>query len=336
MVFGLKGAPSMQRREFLTLLGAAAAWPLAARAQQSAVPVIGLLCAGAKEPQATFVAAFRGGLAEAGFVEGRNVLIEPRYAENDRGRLPDLAADLVRRRVVLIATLNGVEAAQAAKAASATIPIVFEVGGDPVRAGLVASFNRPGGNLTGVSILDPLIEPKRLGLLHELAAQARRFAALLNTRSRNFATMTGELQAGAAALGVEVEILAAANEAEIDSAFESLAQKRIEALLVTTSPLFSDQSAQIIALAARARVPTMYFDPHFAAGGGLASYGPSYPDQVRQVGRYAGRVLKGEKPADLPVMQPTKFALIINLKTAKALGLTVPPTLLAIADEVIE
>jgi putative ABC transport system substrate-binding protein len=326
----------MRRRDFITLLGGAAAWPVVARAQQASMPVIGLLLAGAKEPQAPFVAAFRKGLAEAGFVEGRNVSIEYRYAENDRGRLPDLAADLVRRRVALIATLNGMEAAQAAKAASATIPIVFEVGSDPVSAGLVASFNRPGGNVTGVSILDPLIEPKRLGLLHELAAQAKRFAALINPLSRNFATMTDELKAGAAAVGVEIEMLAAANEAEIDSAFTRAAQKRIEALLVTTSPLFSDQRAQIIPLAARARVPAMYFDPSFAAEGGLASYGPSYPDQVRQVGLYAGRILKGEKPADLPVMQPTKFALIINLKTAKALGLTVPPTLLAIADEVIE
>jgi putative ABC transport system substrate-binding protein len=328
----------MKRRDFITLLGGAAAWPLAARAQETktVLPVVGLLLGGAAEPNAPYVAAFRKGLAEAGFVEGRTVAIEYRYAGNEVGRLPDLAADLARRQVAVIATLNGAAAARAAKAASATIPIVFETGGDPVRAGLVASLNRPGGNVTGVSILSALIEPKRLGLMHELLPQAKRFAALINPNSPNFATTLSELQAGAAAIGVQIEGLAATSDGEIDSAFAGVAQKRIEALLVTTSPLFADRGAQIIALAAREALPAMYFDRQFAAEGGLVSYGTSYPDQVRQVGLYAGRILKGERPADLPVMQPTRFELVINLKTARTLGLTVPPTLLAIADEVIE
>ena len=324
------------RREFITLLGGAAAWPLAARAQQGALPVIGLLVIGAREVNAPFVAAFRSGLGEAGFVEGRSVAIEYRYAEGEFGKLRDLAADLARRRVAVIATLGGARAAQAAKAASAAIPLVFAIGGDPVQAGLVASLNRPGGNATGVSTFGVLLDPKRLGLLHELVPRAKRFAALVNPISVFTATRIDALQAGAAALGVEIETLWATSNAEIDTAFASLAQKPIDALLVDSNQLFSDRRAQIIALAAREKVPTMYVARGLAVEGGLISYGPVGLDQFRQVGLYAGRILKGEKPADLPVTQPTKFELVINLKTAKALGLTVPPTLLALADEVIE
>ena len=325
----------LRRREFIAALGGAAAWPLAARAQQGALPVIGLLVIGAREVNAPFVAAFRSGLGEAGFVEGRSVAIEYRYAESEFGQLRDLAADLARRRVAVIATLGGARAAQAAKAASATIPLVFAIGGDPVQAGLVASLNRPGGNATGVSAFSDLLDPKRLGLLHELVPRAKRFAALGNPISVFTATRVDALQAGAAALGVEIETLMATSNAEIDTAFASLAQKPVDALLVAGNQLFFDRRAQIIALAAREKVPTMYVGREQAAEGGLISYGP-VADVVRQVGLYAGRILKGEKPADLPVMQPTKFELVINLKTAKALGLTVPPTLLALADEVIE
>ena len=327
----------MRRREFIAGLGSAAAWPAVARAQQEgALPVIGLLVIGAREQNAPYVAAFRAGLAQAGFVEGRTVAIEYRYAESDFRRLPDLAADLARRRVAVIATLGGARAAQAAKAASATIPIVFGIGGDPVQAGLVASLNRPGGNATGVSTFGVLLDPKRLGLMHELVPRAKRFATLVNPISVFTATRVDALQAGAAALGVEIETLLATSDAEIDTAFGSLAQKPIDALLVDSNQLFSDRSAQIIALAAREKVPTMYVARRLAVEGGLISYGPVGLDQFHQVGLYAGRILKGEKPADLPVTQPTKFELVINLKTAKALGLTIPPGVLAIADEVIE
>ena len=326
----------MKRREFIALLGGAAAWPLAARAQQGALPVIGLLVIGAREQNAPVAAAFREGLAQAGFVEGRSVAIEYRYAESEFGRLRDLAADLARRRVAVIATLGGARAAQAAKAASATIPIVFGIGGDAVQAGLVASLNRPGGNATGVSAFSDLLDPKRLGLLHELVPRAKRFATLVNPISVFTATRVDALQAGAAALGVEIETLMATSNAEIDTAFASLAQKPVDALLVAGNQLFFDRRAQIIALAAREKVPTMYVARRLAVEGGLISYGPVYLDDVRQVGLYAGRILKGEKPADLPVTQPTKFELVINLKTAKALGIEVPPALSAVADEVIE
>ena len=328
----------MKRREFITLLGGAAtassvSWLLAARAQQAAMPVIGLLVPFSPEPAAPFLAAFREGLGETGFIERRNVAIETRYANRDLGRLPELAADLVRRRVAVIATLGGPVVAGAAKAATTTIPIVFEIGSDPVRQGLVASLNRPGGNATGVSFLGTESESKRLGLLHALLPEAKRFAVLAGAQTAD--SIASEL-GGAAAIGVEVEALPALTVQEIDAAFASLARKGADALMVRTNNLYMDRVVQIATLAARHAVPTIHFQRQFVAVGGLMSYGPNYLDQVRQVGVYVGRVLKGEKPADLPVVQPTKFDFVVNLQTAKTLGLTVPPTLLAIADEVIE
>jgi putative tryptophan/tyrosine transport system substrate-binding protein len=327
----------MRRRKFIAGLGGAAAIPLVARGQQATIPTVGLLVTnGPSEPNAKSVAAFRQGLSQAGFAEPQNVAIEYRYGENDVRRLPELAADLVNRRVAVIATLGGPPPVRAAQAATATIPIVFETGGDPVQAGLVASLNRPGGNATGVAILSPDLEPKRLGLLHELLPRAMRFAVMINPNSNALASRVGELQAAAATIGVPIDVLYAANSSEIDRAFVRLTQNRAEALLVATSPLFSDRAVQIATLAARYAVPAMYSARDQAAVGGLISYGPNYADQVRQVGIYVGRILNGEKAADLPVMRPTKFELVINLSTAKALGLTVPLPLLALADEVIE
>jgi putative ABC transport system substrate-binding protein len=327
----------MKRRQFITLLGAATAWPIAATAQQMAMPLVGFLVPFLPGPAAPFVAAFREGLGETGFIERRNVAIEARYAQNDLGRLPELAVDLVRRQVAVIATLGGPSAVRAARAASATIPIVFEVGVDPVRAGLVASLNRPGGNATGVSFLSAESETKRLGFLHALLPSAKRFAMLVSQPVIGAnANINDEVREAAATIGVQIEILNASNIQEIDAAFVNLVQKQADALLVRTSPLFIDRAVQIATLAARHAVPTVHFQRQFAAGGGLMSYGADYPDQVRQVGVYVGRILKGEKPADLPVIQPTKFDLVINLTTAKALGLTVPANLLATADEVIE
>jgi putative tryptophan/tyrosine transport system substrate-binding protein len=329
----------MKRREFIAGLGGAVAWPLLVRAQQAIVPTVGLLVTGLREPNATFVAAFRQGLSQAGFAEAQNVAIEYRYGGNDIRRLPELVADLVNRRVAVIATLGGPAPVRAAQAATTSIPIVFETGGDPVQAGLVASLNRPGGNATGVAILSPDIEPKRLGLLHELLPWAMRFAVIINPNLASIFpayTALSELQAAAATIGVHIDVLYAADSSEIDAAFGRLAQNRAEALLVATSPLFSDRSVQIATLAARYAVPAIYSGRDQAAVGGLISYGPSYSDQVRQVGIYVGRILKGEKAADLPVMQPTKFDLVINLQTAKVLGLEIPPQLLARADEVIE
>jgi putative ABC transport system substrate-binding protein len=328
----------MRRREFIVGFASAAAWPVAARAQQR-IPTVGLLVAGGPSEQvATFVAAFRQGLSQAGFVDPANIFIEYRYGGNDVRRLPELAADLVSHRVAVIATLGGPAPVRAAEAATATIPIVFETGGDPVQAGLVASLNRPGGNATGVAILSPDIEPKRLGLLHELLPQAMRFAVMINPSSdpAGAASRVSELQAAAEAMGVHIDVLYAVNSGEIDGAFARLAQNRVEALLVATNALFSDRTVQIATLAAHYAVPAMYFSRPAAAVGGLISYGPSYPDEVRQVGIYVGRILKGEKAADLPVMRPTKFDLVINLQTAKVLGLEIPPQLLARADEVIE
>jgi putative tryptophan/tyrosine transport system substrate-binding protein len=328
----------MRRREFVVGLAGAAAWRALASAQQTQMPVIGLLVTGSADPNATFVAAFRKGLGEMGFVESRNISIEYRYGQNDIPRLAELAADLVRRRVAVIATLGGSAPVRAAKAASATTPIVFETGGDPVAAGLVASLNRPGGNATGVAILSPDIEPKRLGLLHDLLPKATRFAALMNNLNDPVAAeaRVRELRTAAAAIGAQIEVLFATNSSEIDIALAGLAQIHVDALLVTTSPLFSDRAVQLATLAARNGLPAIYFDRHFAIVGGLMSYAASYSDQARQVGVYVGRILKGEKPADLPVMRPAKFEFVINLQTAKTLGITIPETLLATADEVIE
>jgi putative ABC transport system substrate-binding protein len=328
----------MRRREFITLLGgAAAAWPLMARAQQSAMPVIGYLQSGSAEPNSPGVTAFRKGLSETGYEEGRNVAIEFRGAEGQVDRLPAMAADLVRRGVAVIVTPGSLPAARAAKAATATIPIVFSMGGDPVQLGLVASMNRPGGNATGFAQMGAELAPKRLGLLHELLPGAVRFALLVEPNSTTTAPVIINLQSVASAIGLQIEVLyAAGTDRGIDAAFASLVQKRIDALLVQPALLFFERRTQIAALAARNNIPASFPDRDFVAAGGLVSYGPSATDQNRKVGIYAGRILKGEKPADLPVEQPTKFELVINLKAAKALGLTVPADLLAIADEVIE
>jgi putative tryptophan/tyrosine transport system substrate-binding protein len=327
----------LKRRDFITLLGSAAvAWPLAARAQQPAMPVIGFLDPESLEPTAPLVAAFRNGLSETGHVEGRNVAIEFRWAYNDRDRLPDLAADLVRRRVTVIATPGGIAATLVAKAATATIPIVFMVSGDPVQAGLAMSLSRPGGNTTGVSFMTGEIAAKQLGLMHELIPRAERFAVLVNPKNPNAEPLTRDVQAAALAIGRQIEVLAATTNRDIDAAFSSLAQKRADALLVSPDPLFTARRAQLVILATHHRLPAVYFDRVLTDIGGLMSYGANLAEQYRQVGVYVGRILKGEKSADLPVIRPTKLEFVINLQTARTLGIDVPPTLLATADEVIE
>jgi len=326
----------MRRRDFITLLGGAAAWPLAARAQQTAMPVIGYLYSGAAETSGPWVAAFRKGLNEAGFFEGRNVEIEYRWANNEPERLPGLAADLVRRRVAVIVSPGIAEGVLAAKAATATIPIVFRTGGDPVALGLVASFNRPGGNVTGVNAMSQETPTKRLGLLHELLPGAGRFAVLANTKDPNAEGSIQELQAAASALGRQIEIFSASNNREIDLAFAKIAQTRLEALLVDCHGLFNNRRVQIVTQATRHGLPAIYCTREWAEIGGLMSYGASAADQFRLTGVYTGRVLKGEKPADMPILRASKFDLVINLQTAKVLGIDIPTTLLARADEVIE
>jgi putative ABC transport system substrate-binding protein len=325
----------MRRREFITLLGGAAAWPVAARAQQTPVPTIGYLNTGS--PNANAEPAFRKGLSEMGFVEGRNVAIEYRYAENQFDRLPALAAELVRRRVAVIYAGGGAVTVPAAKAATTTIPIVFSTGADPVQTGMVASFNRPGGNVTGISSMTTELTAKRLGLLHELLPAAARFAVLVNPNvPRTAASVTANAQAVASTIGRQIEVFTASTNGEIDAAFASMVQKRAEALLIGTNAFFISRRVQFATLAARHAVPTIYYEREFAEAGGLMSYGSSNADLTRQGGIYVGRVLKGEKPADLPIMQPTKFEFIINLQTARTLGIEVSPILLARADEVIE
>ena len=327
----------LRRREFITIAsGAAVALPLVARAQQPAMPVVGYLYSGTPESSERFVAAFRAGLNEVGFFEGRNVAIEFRWAQNDPGRLPELAADLVRRQVAVIATPGSTPATLAAKAATMTIPIVFYSGGDPVRLGLVASFNLPGGNLTGITSMNAELGSKRLGLLHELLPGAARFAVLVQSNSPLTEAFVAEVRAAAAALGLHVEVLSASDNRDIDSAFTSLVQKRADALLVSSDVLFTSRRVQLITLAVHHRVPAIYPFREDAEAGGLMSYGSSVIDPSRQVGIYTGRILRGEKPADLPVMRSIKFEFVINLQVAKLLDLTVPPTLLACADEVIE
>jgi ABC-type uncharacterized transport system substrate-binding protein len=327
----------MRRRTFITLLGSAAAWPLVARAQQPAMPVIGFLHPGFPEANAGLLAAFRKGLAETGFAEGRNVAIEFRWAYGDNSRLADLAADLVRRPVAVIVTPIGTATALAAKAATATIPIVFSAGTDPVKAGIVPSLRRPGGNITGVNYMAAELGTKRLGLLHELVPRAARIALLVNPANPVPAEMLiKDAEAAASVIGRHIEVFNAATSREIETAFAALVQNRADALVVGAEPLFIDRRVQIVILATRHLLPTVYFLREFVEIGGLMSYGASDLSRYREVGVYTGRVLKGDKPADLPVVQSTKFELIINLKTAKALGIEVPPTLSARADEVIK
>jgi putative ABC transport system substrate-binding protein len=324
----------VRRREFITLLaGAAAAWPLAARAQQPAGPVIGFLTAGS--PDSSYMAAFRQGLAEGGYVEGRNVAIESRWAEGKFERLPALAADLVQRRVAVIVT-GGTTSGLAAKAATATIPLVFLAADDPVRFGLVASLSRPGGNATGLNLLTSELTTKRLALVRELLPAAGIVAVLVNSRSPESEPQVRDLQAAARAVAQQIRILNAGNESEIDAAFAAIVSARDGGLLVTNDALFDGRRDQLVALAARHAVPTIYDRRAYAEAGGLMSYGTHYLDGYRLLGIYTTKILNGAKPADLPVEQSTKFELMINLKTAKTLGLTVPDKLLALADEVIE
>jgi putative tryptophan/tyrosine transport system substrate-binding protein len=326
----------MKRREFLTLLGgAAAAWPLAARAQQPAMPIVGFLNSSTADDFAPLLAAFRRGLNEAGLVERRDVAFEYRWADNHYDRLPALAAELVRiPAAVLVA--NGITAAVAAKRATSTIPIVFETGGDPVRFGLVASLNRPGGNATGVASLEKVLLAKRFELMRELVIGAEVIAFLVNPNNAVAELDTSDAQAAAAALGQKLIVLKASNEDDIDRAFTTIAEQRGGGLLQQVDPFLQSRRDQLVALAARYALPAIDHRRDFVAAGGLMSYGASLSDAFRLVGNYTGRLFKGEKPADLPVQQPVKFELVINLKTAKALGLTVPPTILVAADEVIE
>jgi putative ABC transport system substrate-binding protein len=326
----------MKRRDFITLLGGAAAWPLVARAQQANVPVIGFLSSRSPGESAPDVAGFRQGLAQVGYVENQTVAIEYRWAENRYERLPALAADLVSRQVAVIAALGGPVTALAVKGATKSIPFVFITGVDPVKLGLVASFARPGGNATGLNIFITAIEAKRLGLLRELVPSAVRSAVIVNPNSPELDSQLSDVQTGAGAIGWELQILRVSSEAEFDPAFTTLAQSAVQALLVAADPFFNSQRERIVALAARHKIPAIYEARGYPVAGGLMSYGPNIPDMYRQVGLYTGQILKGVKPADLPIIQPTALELVINLTTAKSLCLEVPPTLLARADEVIE
>jgi putative ABC transport system substrate-binding protein len=324
------------RREFITLLGAVgAAWSVVARAQTK-LPLIGFLGSASPSPIAHLLAAFRRGLGESGYVDGRNVVIEYRWAENQYDRLPLLAAELVRAQVAVIVASGGPVPALAAKAATSTIPIVFTASSDPVKLGLVASINRPGGNITGSGMLTIELEPKRLEVLHELVPKARLIGALLHTGRTDFEAQSRAVQDAAQVLGLSVIVLPANSESDFEPAFASLVQQQADALVVGADPFFQDRRTQIVALAARHAMPAIYMTREFATAGGLASYGTSIDEGYRQAGLYAGQILKGAKPADLPVVQPTKFELVINLGTAKELGLPVTREFLLRADEVIE
>jgi putative tryptophan/tyrosine transport system substrate-binding protein len=326
----------MRRREFIAALGSAAAWPLSARAQQLPSPVIGFLHPSSAEAYASLMLTFRNGLGEVGYIEGRNLIIEYRWADDHYDRLPALAAELVGQRVSVIATANATAAALAAKAATSTIPIVFTIGADPVQFGLVASLNHPGGNVTGVSFLSNLLVAKQLGLLQEFVPAASEFGLLVNPDNPNAEPDTRHAKAAADSLGRKIHVVYASSERDLGSAFTALIERHVAALVVVPDALFVGQRQQLATLASRHAIPTIYSNRVYADAGGLMSYGASQLDAYRQAGIYVGRILNGEKPADLPVIQPTKFELVINLKTAKALGLSVPQTLLSTADEVIE
>jgi putative tryptophan/tyrosine transport system substrate-binding protein len=323
----------IQRREFIVTLGAAVL-PLAARAQQPAMPVVGFLHAGSLEQNVKRLAAWRNGLSETGFIEGQNVAIDFRWADGRLDRLPELAADLIRRQVAVIATPGSTDAALAAKSATATIPIVFA--GDVVALGLVSSLSRPGGNITGATSLNTDIAAKRLGLIRQVVPQDARFFVLVNPTSVLAQPFIKDLQAGAASLGLHVAILHASTDAEIDAAFANLSQRPVCVLLVSTDAFFFSRHRQIVALASRRALPAMFDNREYAMAGGLMSYGADFYDILQLAGGYTGRILKGEKPADLPIVQSAKFEFVINLKTANALGLTIPPGILAIVDVVVE
>jgi putative ABC transport system substrate-binding protein len=326
----------IRRREFIALLGGAAAWPVAARAQQP-MPVIGFINGGSADASARNVAAFRKGLSETGYVEGQNVTVEYHYLEGQFDRLPVLVADLVRRRVTVIATPGNPSGALAAKAATATIPIVFGVGEDPVELGLVASLARPGGNATGINFFSNEVVAKGLQFLHELVPKAVRVAVVVNPANATSAENTlREAREAAPTIGLQIQILNASTIGEIDAVFATLARERPDALFIAPDSFFGSRRSQFATLSARDRIPTSFVDRDQVAAGGLMSYGTNIADMYRQVGAYTGSILKGAKPADLPVVQSTKFEFVINLQTARALGIEVPPGLLALADEVIE
>ena len=326
----------MKRREFLGVLGgAAAAWPLDVRGQQT-LPLVGFLNGASPDTYRFNADSFREGLAKAGFVEGKNIRIEERWAHGDYQALPALAAELVAMGVVAIAATGDVASARAAQFASRSIPVVFTIGADPVRFGLVASLNRPGGHVTGVSLLSSVLGAKRVEILHEVAPKVSRIALLMNPSNPNATAEQEDAQAGAKKMGRETLVLNARNAGEIDAAFEELIRAKADAFITATDPILLDRREQIVSFAARHAIPAVYFVRQFAAAGGLLSYGPSISWMYRQAGEYVGQILKGTNPAEMPVMQPTQFEFVLNLKTANALGLTVPPTLLARADDVIE
>ena len=333
----LGAGAAMRRREFIAFVGCTAAgWPLTALAEQPSMPVIGFLNSASPQPFANYVSGFRIGLKQTGYIDGQNVTIEFRWAEGHYDRLPEMAAGLVRRKVAVLVSTGGPPSVMAAKAATATIPIVFTIGTDPIRLGVVTSLSRPGGNITGVNFFSAAMESKRLGLLRALLPRVQLIAVLLNPSNPNYAFQLRDLQEPAAAIGQQIHILLASNESEIGAAFETATQLRAGAALVSGDPFFNSQHDKIIALAARYSIPTVYEFREHALAGGLMSYGTNISDGYRQAGVYAGRILKGEKPGDLPVVQSVRFELVINLKTAKALGIEVPPNLSAQADEIIE
>jgi len=326
----------MKRREFITLLGGAVAWPQVARAQQTAMPVIGFVSSLAHSDLGLVVPGFHEGLNAAGFIEGRNIAIEYRWAESDYQRLPALAADLVNRKVVVIAAISGTPAALAAKAATTTIPIVFAIGGDPITPGLVTSLNRPGGNVTGVSFYSAPLVTKRLDLARELVPTGGLIAVLVNPDNPPSVDEGTTAQAAAAGMGERLLILNAKTSTQLDDAFATMKQQQVRAVIVSSDPFFFTERAKLVVLMARDRMPTIFGDRENAEAGGLISYGASRTDAYRQAGNYVGRIVKGEKAADLPVVLPTKFHIVVNLKTAKSLGIDIPTTVLARADEVIE